>query len=200
MLRVFVMEVIRHVGIFKNAVPKDLCDKFIQMFELAHENNAVYTRHQAENVPSVIKDDTSRTVDLTLPLGDIGDNQTPYEFMKLFWPLLDQYAEKYGALRDGPEMWIPSFKIQKTNPTQGYHVWHFENAGLEALEARVLTFMVYLNDVEEGGETEFLYESVRVKPETGKLLIWPVSYTHTHRGNPPLSGTKYIITASLKWK
>ena len=51
----------------------------------------------------------------------------------------------------------------------------------------------YLNTVEEGGETEFLYQSMRVKPEQGTLLIHPGGFTHTHRGNPPLKGVKYFM-------
>jgi hypothetical protein len=54
--------------------------------------------------------------------------------------------------------------------------------------------MVYLNDVEEGGETEFLYQGLKIKPEKGTLVVWPSSYTHVHRGNPPYSNDKYIIT------
>ena len=54
--------------------------------------------------------------------------------------------------------------------------------------------MIYLNDVEDGGETEFLYQRKRVKPVRNRAVIWPGSYTHLHRGNPPLSGTKYVLT------
>ena len=54
--------------------------------------------------------------------------------------------------------------------------------------------MVYLNDVKEGGETEFQYQKLRVKPKRGTVLIWPGGFTHLHRGNPPLSGDKYIAT------
>ena len=59
--------------------------------------------------------------------------------------------------------------------------------------------MIYLNDVEEGGETEFLYQSIRVAPKAGTLLIWPAGFTHTHRGNPPLSGDKYIATGWVQY-
>jgi len=58
--------------------------------------------------------------------------------------------------------------------------------------------MLYLNDVEEGGETEFLYQKMRVKPTKGTILIWPADWTHTHRGNPPLSGDKYIYTGWME--
>jgi hypothetical protein len=55
--------------------------------------------------------------------------------------------------------------------------------------------MVYLNDVQNGGETEFLYQSLRIKPTKGTAIVWPSEFTHTHRGNPPLSNNKFIITS-----
>ena len=58
--------------------------------------------------------------------------------------------------------------------------------------------MIYLNTIEEGGETEFLYLKKREKPVEGKLLIFPAGFTHTHRGNPPLKGDKYILTSWLE--
>jgi hypothetical protein len=59
--------------------------------------------------------------------------------------------------------------------------------------------MAYLNDVEEGGETEFLYQKKRVKPVKNRVVVWPAGFTHTHRGNPPLSNAKYIITGWVEW-
>ena len=60
--------------------------------------------------------------------------------------------------------------------------------------------MLYLNDVDDGGETEFLHQSKRVKPEEGTFLIWPAGFTHMHRGNPPLKGEKYIVTSWVEMK
>jgi hypothetical protein len=54
--------------------------------------------------------------------------------------------------------------------------------------------MTYLNDVDEAGETEFLYQEIKFKPKKGLTLIWPADWTHTHRGIPSLSEEKYIIT------
>jgi len=54
--------------------------------------------------------------------------------------------------------------------------------------------MLYLNDDFEGGETEFIYQKDRIKPRKNRLVIWPATYTHVHRGNPPINGDKYIIT------
>ena len=54
--------------------------------------------------------------------------------------------------------------------------------------------MTYLNDIEDGGETEFLYQKIKVKPRKGLTLIWPVDWTHTHRGIVSPSQEKTIIT------
>ena len=85
--------------------------------------------------------------------------------------------------------------LQKTLPKQGYHTFHSENTTLESLH-RTLVWMVYLNDVDEGGETEFLYQQVKIKPKRGTVVIWPGGFTHLHRGNPPLKN-KYIATGWL---
>ena len=82
--------------------------------------------------------------------------------------------------------------LQKTEPTQGYHMFHGENINWNVSD-RTLAWMVYLNDVEEGGETEWLYQQRKIKPEKGTVVIWPGSFTHLHRGNPPMS-EKYIAT------
>jgi hypothetical protein len=80
----------------------------------------------------------------------------------------------------------------------GYHHWHSEvypqNATCETLH-RVLLFQFYLNDVEEGGETEFLYQGRKVEARKGRLIIAPAGFTHTHKGHVPLSGDKYIATS-----
>ena len=59
---------------------------------------------------------------------------------------------------------------------------------------RLLVWMTYLNDVTDGGETEFPYYGLKIKPEKGKTLIWPAEWTHAHRGCPVGSEAKYIVT------
>ena len=86
-----------------------------------------------------------------------------------------------------------SFKIHKVKRGQGYHVWHCETDVIQG-QSRMLAWMTYLKVPEEGGETEFLYQSKRIEPVIGRTLIWPAGFTHLHRGNPPLKGEKYYIT------
>jgi hypothetical protein len=80
----------------------------------------------------------------------------------------------------------------------GYPYWHSEiypkQDDGETLH-RVLLWTIYLNDAFEDGETEFLYQRRRIVPRTGSLLIAPAGFTHTHRGNRPKGGNKYIATS-----
>ena len=54
--------------------------------------------------------------------------------------------------------------------------------------------MTYLNDVIDGGETEWYYQNIKIKPERGLTVIWPSDWTFTHRGNTSPTQTKYIAT------
>ena len=54
---------------------------------------------------------------------------------------------------------------------------------------------MYLNTIDEGGETEFLYINKRVKAKEGRVVIFPAGYTHTHRGNPAIGQDKYLVTS-----
>lgn len=82
--------------------------------------------------------------------------------------------------------------LQQTKPKEGYHLFHCEDLSWDT-SSRTLAWMVYLNDVEDGGETEWLYQELKIKPQKGRVVIWPGSFTHLHRGNPPRTN-KYIAT------
>lgn len=80
----------------------------------------------------------------------------------------------------------------------GYPYWHCElyprDASAETLH-RHLLWTLYLNDDFQEGETEFLFQQRKVEPRTGSLLIAPTAFTHTHRGNRPQNGDKFIATS-----
>lgn len=92
-----------------------------------------------------------------------------------------------------------SINLQKYIADQGgYPYWHCElypKADNGETLHRVVLWTIYLNDGFAGGETEFLYQDRKIVPQTGSLLIAPTAFTHTHRGNMPKGGDKYIATS-----
>lgn len=108
---------------------------------------------------------------------------------------LEVYAEKFPIIVDFHltrcHVSWEGWKIQKTKVGQGFHQWHHEDA---INRKRFLVWTVFLNDVVEGGETEFLYQNLRIPAKQGTLCLFPSDWTHLHRGNAPISNDKYIMT------
>ena len=177
----------QHIGIFEDAVPKEWCNRVIELFEQKKENHI--SRQQIEKGISV-----TEKSDLHSSLESL-DPTFPSMIYNLYKSVYPMYATEYKL---SPKMmqqnvFISGFKVQKTLPTEGYHVWHFESASIDQCD-RFMVYTLYLNDVEEGGETEFLLQSKRIPSKQGTMCLFPAGFTHIHRGNPPLSGPKYIIT------
>ena len=94
------------------------------------------------------------------------------------------------------------YKLQYASPGGGFLSWH-SDGGVEDLD-RFLTWIIYLNDVDKGGRTEFRYQGEELKkgivPEKGKLVLFPAARTHIHRAAPDLEQDKYILTGWFTWR
>tara|TARA_A100000171_G_scaffold48055_1_gene54975 strand:- start:71 stop:673 length:603 start_codon:yes stop_codon:yes gene_type:complete len=180
------------IGTYDNYIPEKECDKAIEVFNQENKFNKVFDRLYTEQAPVSEKKDKQffcnpENIDIWW------EELKP--MMVNFDLALKHYVQNTGITDQYKEFFYTSLKIQKTLPTEGYHIWHIEhNKGFHN-ESRVLVFTIYLNDVEEGGETEFLNFSKRVKPKKGRIVIWPAAFPYVHRGNPPLKGEKYILTS-----
>lgn len=191
------------IEVYENVLTDVDCQGIIGEFDYLSEMGFTQNRQQAEGALKAKKDDIS------LNYGDLLVSQMASAgrgMIKVLNEKVVDYVEKYKvgmfgvSDTQGPPYPICSeaVKVQKTSPGQGYHVWHSE-ANSSRHSDRFIAWTIYLNDVEDGGETEFIYQSERVKPEMGKLVIWPAGFTHTHRGNPPLKGDKYIATGWFRY-
>jgi hypothetical protein len=127
-------------------------------------------------------------------------NVPPGELATRYITELNRVAREYAAKYPYCMKLVPwgikePIAIQHYKPGGGFKVWHFERDNSDDLIARRhLAFMTYLNTVRDGGGTSFLYQGVTVSAETGLTLIWPVEWTHTHRGQVSETEEKYIIT------
>ena len=189
------IEIKNHIGIYDGYIPHLECDKAIAYYEKENALNKAYDRLQSENAPITIKNDKAICLD--------NDVEIWFEEFKPllvnFDMALRHYQDATGILSaygiDGFK--YTTLKIQKTLPTQGYHIWHLEHSYENNYSKRALVFTIYLNDVDEGGETEFLHQSIRAKPVKGRIVIFPSAFPYVHRGNSPLKGEKYIMTSWL---
>lgn len=181
------------IGSFDNFVDPQICDFLIDYFE-KNKNNLAYNRFQGENAAHTQKNDLS--------IGLSKNNNWFPEIEKICASVtecLQIYEQETNVIKycDLNEVFFTDIKIQKTIPTEGYHVWHVEKNYKNLICNRVLVYTVYLNDIDEGGETEFLLMRQRVKPVKGRISIFPAYFPFVHRGNPPLKQEKYIVTSWL---
>lgn len=192
------------IGVFPALMSQEWCDKAIKLFDVRSAwstSGGTYTRSDL----NVQDENISMGVESQLDCYDsvnIGWDNAKFlieEFNAAFWGhVYQEYKAKYPVLDRLAKHRMSSIKLQKTLPSQGYHIWHCETGDIDT-GRRVMFVILYLNDVEEGGETEFLFQSKRIKPTRGTLVLAPSAYTHVHRGNPPLSGAKYILTTWLEF-
>ena len=186
------------LGVFDNMADEAYCKKVINHFERVK----TISRREKENVSQIEKDNQIYFMINETDSVVMDANQVILEgFIKAISKALDKYRKQYPILIEGVGKYDLNndVKIQRTLPGQGYHVWHCENGGIPS-SRRMIVASMYLNKCEEGGETEFLYQHRRIKPQAGRVVLAPTGWTHPHRGNPPLKGVKYMINGWLEYQ
>ena len=163
-----------------------VCDGLLQEFEGSKETYEGQTLVDKKSQVSKFHKDS---IDLLGSPYRPAFQKYAVELQKCLLLYLQQY-ERSGCVE---AFNVKIMVIQKYPKGGAYHQWHTERMGI-GTPARHLVFMTYLNDVEDGGETEFMYQKFKVKPRKGLTLIWPVDWTHTHRGIPSMTEEKSIVT------
>ena len=184
-------------------------DNFIGVFETNLETQSFidFFKYCDKTKPAwIYRNDIDKAVDTAIPLNfhtssyflDI-DNTASYtlEHNQIMGQCLDLYTAKYSVLKTGILQTL-HISVQRVLPGEGYHKWHFEHSGELKNNRRMLATLLYLNDDFEGGELEFIYLHKRIKPKKGLVIMFPSGFTHTHRGNPPLTGEKYVAASWLE--
>lgn len=163
-----------------------VCDQLIDYFK-----NSKNTKHGMVN--SGINKNMKESVDLTI---DAIEDLVVVEYINELKNEVNKYIDNYPICNKYSKFGIlETFNIQHYKPGQGFYEWHCERTNAhKPFCDRHLVWMTYLNDVTDGGETEFFHQQLKVKPKKGKTLIFPADWTHTHRGITSYTQDKYIIT------
>jgi len=173
---------------YRGAFSRKECADLVEYIDYLDNNNLLFydteKLHQVDN--KTINVNNGFNLDVTAA-SRISQQILPN--MKI---CIDEYVNMFSLLQTS-EFAVYDCKLKKIPPGGGFHSWHYEN-GSYISAPRSFVIQVYLNDEFDGGETEFLYQNLREEAVTGDVIIFPAGFTHTHRGNPPIGGTKYIAT------
>lgn len=195
----------KYIYLNKHSLAPEVCLDIIQLYE-NEKPTSKYEGLTLSGVNKTIKD----TVDFSIPLNDekwykyhkLLNNELKINLKKYISNLnnneefknIDQLSKKTYIFFENEKISTNIFMVQKYTKNIGKYIYHNDfRIDLAEKKYRVITFLWYLNTVEEGGETAF-EEDLKIKPETGKLLFFPASWTYPHAGKMPISSDKYIIT------
>ena len=189
----------------QNSLSPEICNDIINYFEI--EETGKYEGNTGGGLRKDIKD----TLDFQIPAKNEKNKLHWNKIRNLLEKELNYNVKKYvkkinDAITINEENSDKKYKvfdkfvsydkmqIQRYTKQKGRYIYHQDFLSIwEDKKYRIITFLWYLNNVAEGGETEF-WTTHRIKPEAGKLLFFPATWTYPHRGMMPISNDKYIIT------
>jgi hypothetical protein len=172
---------------YRGAFSRDECKEIIEYINFFEDNQIL------EYDKSALELEDHKVVNVTHDYDLGASSKLATMLFPGFKPCVTEYLESISILRS-KKFLLHDLKLKKIPAGGGFHNWHYENGSL-SVATRQFVVQLYLNDDFDGGETEFLYQQRREESVAGDIIIFPASYTHTHRGNPPLGGDKYIATS-----
>ena len=176
------------IGIYDNFMSDKDCDSIIEYFEKSDGRAPGKT---AKGDGYVVNTSTKDSTDLILDFRDTKEVSLPV--LKTLSKAVQYYVNTYPILYELSEWNIfYRYNIQKYAPGQAFHRPHCEHK--KSSPELLLAWMIYLNDVDNGGETRFEYQDLNLNPTKGTAVIWPAYFTHVHYGLASKTETKYIVT------
>lgn len=198
------------VQVYENALSNDFCDHIIDFFNNNPDYRSKYSLTSEEAL--LINENRLNELDGLVGVKKTSEMYVNTEYLEkediYISQQLNKYLNKYVCELNLPYIDFKAligcqdsgYNIQKYKQNEGRYLFHQDgklSKDKDKVGYRTLTFIFYLNDVEEGGETTF--PEFQVKPKKGSLLLFPATWNYLHSGNIPKSGDKYIITGWI-WK
>jgi Rps23 Pro-64 3,4-dihydroxylase Tpa1-like proline 4-hydroxylase len=170
----------------KNALSAADCEAMIARFEASESEQ--YEGRIGQTIEK--HRDIKKTTDLVVS-GKPHFKDVDRALFRSLGMAIKEFRETYPYFK-GPFKDM-GYAIQRYREGEFYH-WHIDG-GSHEFSQRQLVALWYLNDVPgPGGETEFLFQDIKVTPEQGKLVLFPPFWTHEHRAVTVEKGVKYIAT------
>lgn len=169
------------IDVFPNALSNTVCDEIISLADNLIANG------KARYDSSEVRKDYNIFIEQHASF-----NASRHAILDCLYSKFEILCNKY--MIGSKDLLTPCYKVQKSEPGGGFYTWHCEQGNTPSTKSRFMVWMIYLNTVEKGGRTEFLFQQKSIQPVKGTLVMWPAGYTHQHRSSPDLEEDKYIAT------
>ena len=177
------------VRVYDHSLDAALCRRMIESF-------AGLERFQRANGRGIRKG-LEESAWTELNVTKLSDNDFKDMFRRFIDQALDRYNGDVGlpiAIPNTPLISDLIMKRYRPGQNEEFQL-HFD--AVDFRSNRYLVLLWYLNDVAEGGETSFPALELSIKPQTGRLLMFPPYWMYQHQGLPPVSEEKYILSTYL---
>lgn len=115
-------------------------------------------------------------------------------------PVFEAYSRDIQVGLQWPEeLAFEELRMKRYRVGSGDEFPEHVDVGDHASARRFVAALLYLNDVEKGGATEFPLWGQQIQPRAGSVLVFPPLWPWLHAGRPPLSGPKYILSTYLHY-
>lgn len=177
------------VSLYDNVISLDECNQFINYIDDLETNSLLFQDQEGEKQHRI----NQKAINFSQHYNLSAWTWIGHNFFPTIQSCVDDYINTYSVLTRGKFL-LYDVKAKKIPPGGGFHDWHYENTDVLS-SSRAFVVQMYLNTIEKGGETEFLYLNQRIEAKAGRVIIFPSGFTHTHRGNPPIQQHKYILSS-----
>lgn len=178
----------------KNLISQDLCARCIEIYQRAPGKHSGFTTSAGGE--KQLESDVKVSTDLGVETEGVWAPVFA-ELHAAVTAAVQGIRAQCSALQVAP-LQCTGYKIQHYKKNEGHFKWHFDALGPGGWD-RQLAVIIYLNTVEEGGETSFYRQHLKIKPVAGEALFFPTFWTHMHCGEIPRSGEKYIISSFIRF-
>lgn len=187
---VMVIELNDFIHVYDDVLNSSICNSLIEIFETYSDKQE---RIENNKRPNFTQFNLTQNSNLTDDINQIH---------KFLISIVFEYKKKYYEFVD-------SRCFPSDHAFEQFRIKRYVNDGNDMFDAHVdvtdhessrrfLSFMWYLNDVNDGGETVF--DDLIIKPKTGRMVVFPPLWMFPHVGNPPVSNSKYILSTYLHYK
>jgi prolyl 4-hydroxylase len=176
-----------------------ICDALVELFRKALAANRVSPG--TVGTARALEPRYKRSTELSLADAERYWNLREFRFdsyMEELSGFVNRYLEDTDILEHGGTFRLKDPpQMQWYKPGEGFYAYHIDGAHGHC--DRALVFTTYLNDVTDGGGTEFYHQNIIVSAQKGKTAIFPAGLTHLHRGVVSPTQNKYLLTGWLSW-
>lgn len=178
------------IQVYDNALDQEICDFLIQFFDGQPQ---FHERIENNNKPNFTQLNLTENCKISRDVNLIHN-----EILKNVYTYRDKYYEFVDKRVFPDQHQFEQFRIKKYNPDGTDMFDTHVDVQDYASARRYLSFMWYLNDVDKGGNTVF--NGLTIEPKKGTLVVFPPLWMFPHKGEPPISGPKYILSGYLHYK